>query len=90
MELQKQIPCIFYLYLHAKLYEGLLTKEVSVRDIKKSLFQWKIPKKIRPLIIKELEMLDLIVINKRFFVEFKKPKFDGENCNKFYKELGIF
>ena len=87
---EKKIPCIFYLYLHAKLYEGLLTKETSIKDIKKSLFQWKIPKKIRPLIIKELEILGLIEINKRYYVKFRRPVFKEENYNEYYKKLGIF
>ena len=90
METETKIPCIFYLYLHAKLYEGLLTTEASIKDLKKSLFQWKIPRKLRPLIIKELEILKLIEINGGYIAKFNKPEFKEEDYNKYYQKLGLF
>jgi hypothetical protein len=85
-----KIHCIFYLYLHSKLYEGMPSKEVSIKEMKKWLFQWKIPKKIRPLILKELEVLGLIKINGRYFVEMNKPEFDEEKLNKYYEKMGLY
>ena len=87
---EKEIPHIFYLYLHSKLYERSLTREASIKDIKKFLFQWKIPKKLRTLIIKEMEILGLLTIDNRYYIQFNKPKFNEDDCNKYYEELGIF
>jgi len=37
-----------------------LVNEISVKDAKKILFEWRIPKELRPVILKELEFLGLI------------------------------
>lgn len=87
---KKVIPCIFYLYLHSKLYDGMLTKEVSVKELKERLFQWKIPRKLRTLIVKELELLGCIKLKGRYLAELNKPKFSEEKCNDYYRELNIF
>ena len=87
---KEHIPCVFYLYLHSKLYEGMLTKEVSIKELKEKLFKWKIPRKIRPMIVRELEMLGLITMKGRYLVELKKPKFSEEKCNDYYRILKIF
>jgi len=90
-EISKEpIPHIFYLYLHSKLYDGMLTKEVSIKELKEKLFQWKLPRKIRPLIIKELEMLGLIKKKGRFDVIMTKPEFTEDNLNGYYESLGFF
>ena len=52
-----KIPCLFYLYLHLKIWEMASGSLISERDLKKYLFQWRIPEKMKILIIKELILL---------------------------------
>jgi len=83
-----EIPCVYYLYLHSKIFEKFKIA-VSYKDIKKFLFEWRIPQKLRPLIIKELEILKLIKKKKNTY-ELKKPQIYEENVNKYYEMLGMF
>lgn len=85
-----KIPCIFYLYLHSKLWEMTKGEVVSEKDIKKMLFQWKIPTNLRILIIKEMQILGLIEKEKRFNLKLNRPKFNEENINKYYRLLKVF
>ena len=85
-----KIPCIFYLYLHSKLWEMTKGGVVSEKDLKKMLFQWKIPKNLRPLIIKELELLGLLEGEKRFLIKLNRPDFNEEKVNNYYTLLKIF
>lgn len=54
------------------------------------MFQWKIPRKIRPLILKELEMLGLITRVGRFNAILTKPIFKEDNLNDYYEKLGFY
>lgn len=85
----KKIPCVFYLYLHSKLFERARGYPLPYKEAKSYLFQWKIPRKLRPLILKELEILGL-VIKIKDMIEIERPKFKEEDCNGYYQELGIF
>ncbi|MFW6233418.1 MAG: hypothetical protein ACOC3Z_02025, partial [Nanoarchaeota archaeon] len=78
MKKRREIPCIFYLYIHSKMYLWASNKEVSKKDLKNFLFQWKIPKRLRPLIIKELEIMGLLKNIKQYIVEIKRPEFNEE------------
>lgn len=85
----KDIPHVFYLYLHSKLFNAFKGEPHSVQDVKSYMFQWKIPRKLRPLVLKELELLGLLKIN-RVKVEFERPKFNEKEYNKYYHKLGLF
>lgn len=85
-----KIPYIFYLYLHSKLWEMTKGEVVSEKDLKIMLFQWKIPKNIRPLIVKEMELLGLIKEEGRFSIRLNRPIFNEEKINEYYKLLNIF
>lgn len=88
--MKKEIPCIFYLYVHSKMYSWASKIEVSKKDLRNYLFQWKIPRKLRPLIIKEMELMGLIKSTTKHKVEFVKPQFNEEDCNKYYELLKLF
>ncbi len=71
---------IIYLYFHSKIlsWKG---KEMSEKDFKSCFFQWRIPKDLRPQIMKEMEGIGLIKINKKrvniknyYFKDFKDSK----------------
>lgn len=87
---KKRIPDIYYLYLHSKIWEKANGGSISYRDLKKYLFEWKLPKKIRPLIIRELVILGFLEkVNKRI-INVKRPEFKEEKINEYYDKLNIF
>ena len=86
----EEIPYTLYLYLHSKLYGVFSRKEVNIKEIKKYLRMWRIPRKLRPLIFRELELMNLIKITKRRKAIINKPSFNDESYNYYYKKLGVF
>jgi len=80
---------IWYLYVHSEIYKWK-GKEMSETDFRSSLFEWRIPKRIIPLIMKELEMLGLIKREKRNLIVLTEPLFDKDDCNFYYEKLKIF
>ena len=85
-----KIPYIFYLYLHSKLWEMTKGEVVSEKDLKKMLFQWKIPGNIRALILKEMQILGLIKKEKRFNVRLLRPEFNEDKIGEYCIQLNIF
>ena len=84
-----KIPCVFYLYLHSKIFQKQNGKPILYKSLINYLYEWRIPKKLRPLIIKELVILGLIK-RARYTYEIEKPKIYEENINKYYDMLGMF
>ena len=84
------IPHIFYLYLHSKLWEMTKGEVVAEKDIKKMLFQWKIPSNLRVLIIREMELLGLLKKEKRFTIRLNRPEFNEDEVMKYYELLKVF
>lgn len=86
--MKEEIPCIFYLYLASKLKE--ITKGYSTtKQLKELLFHWRVPRPMRCLIIRELELLNLIKIDNDI-VKFKDTYFSEEKLSKYYQKLKIF
>jgi hypothetical protein len=88
MKKEEEIP-IYYLYLHSKIWESK-GSFASEKEIKEYLFQWKIPKKIRALIIKELMSMKLLEKDTKNNILINRPEFSLENINKYYEKFGIF
>ncbi|MFW5895563.1 MAG: hypothetical protein ACOCT9_02345 [archaeon] len=86
---QKEIPMVFYLYIGKKIFDNFRGSHINYRDVKSYLGEWKIPKKIRPLILKELEILGVIEID-GYKIYTNRVDFCEEKCNKYYEILGIF
>jgi len=88
---KKEIPCILYLYIHAKL-KSLLGNQIICheKELRSYLFQWRIPLSLRPLIIKEMELLGLIKRKNRFIIEINNSKFNFEDIRGYYEELGLY
>lgn len=91
MNQREGIPCIFYYYIHYKLKEKYRVATVlSTKEAMKFLFEWRIPKELRPVIIKELEILNLIErINKKS-IKINDSNFTLEDVRKFYEAVGIY
>jgi len=85
----EKIPCIFYLYLHSKIFQKQNGNPINHRDLISYLYEWRIPKKLRPLIVKELVILGLLIKN-GYTYEVEKPKIYEENVNEYYDKLGMF
>ena len=91
MNKEEVIPCVFYFYIHYKLKEKFKVATVlSTKDTANFLFEWRIPKEIRPIIIKELEILGLIErINKKT-IKINNSKFDIEDVREYCKAVALY
>jgi len=85
----KEIPYIYYRYLHSKIFQNKEGRPTKRKELFIYLHSFKIPKKLRPLIIKELEMLGLLKKNNKEF-ELKQPTIYEENINEYYDCLGLY
>ena len=81
-----KIPYIYYRYLHSKIFQKFKGNESTPKEIRKFLYHWRIPEKLRPLIIKELEILGLI-FKKGNKLKIERPTIYEENINDYYKEF---
>ena len=88
--MKEKIPGIFYLYLHSKLWDLLGGNVIPKKEVKKTLFQWKIPKDLREIIIKEMEVMGLIIKESRYNVSLVRPKFTEKLIKKYCRTLKIF
>ncbi len=84
------IPNYYYLYLHSKIWEYAKGEIISIRDLKSYLFEWRIPDKLRYLIIKELIILELLEKSGKNHVKVRRPIFSEDNINEYYYQMGIF
>lgn len=73
----KSLKPITHLYFHSKIlnWKG---KEMSQKEFLGSFFQWRIPKSLRYPIMKEMEKMDLISIERKK-VYLKDFYFDSKN-----------
>jgi hypothetical protein len=88
MRKEEEIP-IYYLYLHSKIWESK-GNFVSEKELKDYLFQWKIPKKMKILIIKELISMGLLEKDNRYNLKIKRPSFCLEDLNLYYQKFNLF
>lgn len=84
-----KIVGVYYYFLHKKLYKRF-GEEVRLKEAYNHLGSWGIPKNIRPLIVRELELLKLVKKKNRVKLILKQPKFEGEEVGVFYKKLKIY
>jgi hypothetical protein len=88
----KKTLSIFYFYLHSKLKKRdiNLVEEMEISELCSRMFQWRIPTCLKPLIIKEMELLGLIrkIDNKK--LELLPSKFNINDVRCYYQQLGIY
>jgi len=70
---------IIYLYFHSKIlnWKG---KEMTEKEFLSCLFQWRIPKTLRYVIMKEMEKMGLLKIEKK--IVYMNNYYFNENNNK--------
>lgn len=80
---------IFYLYIHSKIWKWKGT-EMTESEFRSALGEaWNIPKKIQPLLLKELELMGMVKRDGKS-VKLTNPLFNEEDCNFYYQKLKIF
>ena len=71
------------------MYEKFGSKKISIKQAKVFLYEWRILKSIRPIIIKELELLGLVErVNKKNIL-LNESDFDEEDLFKYYSRTGV-
>ena len=86
--MEKRELGIFYFYIHSKMKDKYLLDVITIKELKSFLFEWRIPKVLRPIILKEMELAEMIKKVNRNCVELLDCKMD--NINKLYEQYGIF
>lgn len=89
-EKRGELQHIFYLYLHSKLVEASTDGYLTTHEANWRLFQWKIPDCIKPLVLKELEILGLIKLENKNLIKIGESKFNIEYLYPYCKKLGIY
>lgn len=86
MKEKEEIPYILYLYIHSILYKQTNGSHIiSLKDAKSFLFQWKIPKNLRAIVIRELELIGLIEKIDRITLEIKRPTINLDSPEDFFE-----
>jgi hypothetical protein len=91
--MDKKIPCSFYYYLHFTLISMLMcknTKVIKIKEFENGMFQWRIPKALRAVITKELEMLNLVKRINKNELEICNSSYNPSDLRKFYEDVGLF
>jgi hypothetical protein len=78
----------WYVYIHSKLKERSNNNYLRLDEAKSFLFEWRVPKELRIVILKELEQLELIEIEKEF-IKLNNCKTKIDNINRVYSKVGI-
>ena len=86
---ENKIPKVLYLFLHSKIFHrfGYATNR---KEVSSYMFEWRIPKKLRPLILREMIIMELIKKVDKMALEITKPKFNEEDLSKYYEMLGFY
>ena len=87
---KEEISPIFYFYIHKKLYilcQGRLIKRKKAMGYLARA--WKIPRNLRPILIRELEILGLLKPKGRGYLEIEEPTMDFDNVSGLYHLVGL-
>jgi len=91
MNRKEVIPGVFYFYIHYMLKEKFKVGAVlSTKDAMNFFFEWRLPTSIRPIILRELEMLGLLEKVNKKTVKIRDSGFSLEDVREFYKAVGIY
>ena len=83
---------IFYLYLHSKIGEPVINKDklMSISEVEFRMAQWRIPERLRIVIIKIWERMGIVTKVDNRTIEFNKTNFDIEDMREIYQSLNLF
>lgn len=87
--MKKKFNGYWYFYIHGILKSRSNDNYITMTEAKSCLFQWRIPEWLRVVVIKELENLDLLVIENKNLIRIKKTDVNLENTSKIFNQVGI-
>jgi len=87
---KKPIFYFWYFYIHSILEKKAREGFLKYKEAKKILFQWRIPKFSRELIIKELENLGLVKRINKGELRLNKSPIDINNHSEVYRLVGCY
>jgi len=96
MKMKQQNKLSFYLYVQKKLLDHARDKKLTYKQALHAMKAGnsRVPKNLYPIILKELEKMELIkIINRNQVIvinSYKCKKIERNNLNRFYQEVGIF
>jgi len=90
MAKREEIPCLLYLYIHSRIDDWAKREDLPIKELLMFMHEWRIPKKLRPLILKEFEMLGLVKRIDNRTLKIEQPLFDMKKVNDYYESLGLF
>jgi hypothetical protein len=89
MKKENEFKGYWYLYIHSKLKERSINNTISICEAKNFLFEWRLPKWLRVVVIKELENLELIEIENRHTIKFNDSKVDLDDISYIFNNVGL-
>ena len=89
MNSKREIPCIFYLYIHSKIKEKCRGGKIKEKEATDYLHEWRIPRVIRVAMIKELETMGLVEKIDRAYLRVNPCVIEIDNVTKIYELVGI-
>jgi hypothetical protein len=66
------------------------SKIITIKEFEDGMFQWRIPKELRPVVTKEMEILGLVKKISKTELEISDSKYHPEDLREFYISVGIF
>lgn len=88
LENKTKIPYVLYLYLHLKIYQKTKGNHlISIKDAKSYLHEWRLPKKIRTIVIKEMELMGLVQKTNKNILEVKRPLVNIDIYDNYFKVM---
>ena len=89
MKKEKEFKGYWYLYIYSKLKERSINNTIPVVEAKNFLFEWRLPKWLRVVVIKEMENIDLIEIENKHTIRFNEIKLDLDNVSGIFNDVGL-
>lgn len=90
MKQQIEFKGYWYFYIHSKLKERSINNQLNLNEAKSFLFEWRVPKWLRPVVLKEMENMELIKLENRNTIIFNKCDIDIDNISNIFNNVGLF
>lgn len=92
--MKKEKVGLFYLYIYSKMYDhfaiDLNSPRVQKKEVSLFLRNWRIPKIIRPIFLKELENAGLLLLRNGAMGTATLKPIKLKPINDYYKELNFY
>lgn len=79
----------FYFYIHSKLRERAKCNLMSLEEARTFLFEWRLPKHGRIIVLRELELMGLIERINKNTIRLMPTDFPLNNVSRLYDMVGL-